>query len=59
MCCWPTSGGHADVRGDDALDLVVMNQLRDAEELLAAKADRAAHVVGDRGRVVAGLITSY
>ena len=45
-------GGHADVRGDDALDLVVMNQLRDAEELLAAGAGRAAHVVGDQGEIL-------
>ena len=29
-----------------------MNQLRDAEELLAAGAGRAAHVVGDQGEIL-------
>ena len=27
-------GGHADVGGDHALDLMIVDQLRDAEELL-------------------------
>ncbi len=38
--------------GDDALDLMIVDQLRDAEELLAAGAGRAAHVVGDQGEIL-------
>ncbi len=38
--------------GDDALDLMVVDQLRNAEELLAHRAGRAAHIVGDQGQVL-------
>ena len=45
-------GSHADVGGDDALDLMIVDQLSDAEELLALGAHRAAHIVGDQGQVL-------
>jgi len=40
-------GGHANVSGDNALDLMIVDQLRDTEELLALGAHCAAHIVGD------------
>ena len=45
-------GGHADVGGDDALDLMIVDQLGDTEELLALGADRTTHVVGDEGQIL-------
>ena len=40
-------GGHANVSGDNALDLMIVDQLRDTEELLTLGAHCAAHIVGD------------
>ena len=37
---------------NDALDLVVVDQLGDAEELLALGAGGATHIVGDKGQVL-------
>ena len=37
---------------DDALDLMIVDQLGDAEELLALGADRTTHVVGDEGQIL-------
>ena len=45
-------GSHAHVGGDDALDLMVVDQLGNAEELLALGANSAAHVVGDQGQIL-------
>ena len=45
-------GGHAHMGGDDALDLMVVDQLRDAEELLTLGADSTTHIVGDQGQVL-------
>ena len=45
-------GGHADVGGDHALDLMIVDQLRDAEELLTLGAGGATHIVGDQGQIL-------
>ena len=45
-------GSHADVGGDDALDLMIVDQLRNTEKLLALGTGGAAHVVGDQGQVL-------
>jgi len=45
-------GGHAHVGGDHALDLMVVDQLGDAEELLTHGAGRTTHIVGDQGQIL-------
>ena len=45
-------GGHADVGGDHALDLMIVDQLRDAEELLTLGTGGATHIVGDQGQIL-------
>ena len=38
--------------GNDALDLMIVDQLRNTEKLLALGTGGAAHVVGDQGQVL-------
>ena len=45
-------GGHAHMGSDDALDLMVMDQLGNAEELLTLGAHSAAHIIGDESQVL-------
>ena len=45
-------GGHANVSGDNALDLMIVDQLRDAEELLTLGTGGATHIVGDQGQIL-------
>lgn len=52
MFCWPTSGVMPTWGGNDALDLVVMDQLGNAEELLTLGAHSAAHIIGDESQVL-------
>ena len=45
-------GSHAHMGGDDALDLMIVDQLGDPEEFLALGAGGTTHIIGDEGQIL-------